>query len=251
MGGNGTAMPAERTGREHVRRSARTLPKVLVVEDDLPLAEGLVNILEAQGCEVVHTGSGEGAVAALAAAHFDALVLDIGLPGIDGFDVLGHLDPARDCAVLIVSAYDRVEQRVRGLDLGADDYLVKPFAVAELEARIRALLRRSQAQRNERIEVAGLAADLLGKRAWIGETPVNLTAREWSVLTRLLLRVGQVVGKEQLQQALGNDRQALSDNAIDVYISRLRVKLAGAGVSIRTLRGFGYMIEEPPVNRTK
>jgi DNA-binding response OmpR family regulator len=135
---------------------------------------------------------------------------------------------------------------VRGLDLGADDYLVKPFAIEELEARMRALLRRSQLHRNARVEVARLAVDLIGKRAWNGDAPLELTAREWSVLTQLLLRIGQVVSKEQLQQALGgSDEAALSDNAIEVYVSRLRVKLAGAGVVIRTLRGFGYMIEEP------
>ena len=251
MGENAIAAQAVGAEREPVRRADRPTPKILVVEDDLPLAEGLVRILEAQGYAVVHTGTGEAALAALAKAKFDALVLDIGLPGMDGFEVLSQLGPARSCAVLIVSAYDGVEQRVRGLDLGADDYLVKPFAVAEFEARVRALLRRGQAHRNERIEVAGLAVDLVGKRAWVDAAPVNLTAREWSVLTQLLLRVGQVVGKDQLQQALGGDRQSLSDNAIEVYVSRLRVKLAGAGVDIRTLRGFGYMIEEPLANRPK
>lgn len=232
-------------------RSAAAAPRILVVEDDLPLADGMVRVLQTQGYDVAHVASGEAALETLAAGDFDALVLDIGLPGLDGFEVLGRLDPARPCAVLVVSAYDRVEQRVRGLDLGADDYLVKPFAVEELEARVRALLRRNQARRNERIQLAGLAVDLIGKRAWIEEEAVELTAREWSVLTQLLLRVGQVVGKDQIQQALGGEQASLSDNAIEVYVSRLRAKLAGAGVSIRTLRGFGYMIEEPRSRRAK
>ncbi len=230
----------------------RAVPKakILVVEDDEVLAEGIVGVFAAQGHDVVRAASGEAALTAMAAASFDALVLDIGLPGIDGFEVMSRLDPAARCAVLIVSAYDRVEQRVRGLDLGADDYLVKPFAVEELEARVRALLRRSLAQRSARIELAALAVDLAGKRAWIDDAPLELTAREWSVLDELLTRVGQVVSKEQLQQALVGDGQALSDNAIEVYVSRLRVKLAKGGVNIRTLRGFGYMIEEPRPPRT-
>jgi DNA-binding response OmpR family regulator len=229
-----------------VGRAERPQQKVLVVEDDGPLAAGMVRVLETQGYAVETAASGEAALELLAQHEFDALVLDIGLPGIDGFELLARLDPARKCGVLIVSAYDRIEQRVRGLDLGADDYLVKPFAIEELEARMRALLRRSQLHRNARVEVARLAVDLIGKRAWNGAAPLELTAREWSVLTQLLLRIGQVVSKEQLQQALGgSDEAALSDNAIEVYVSRLRVKLAGAGVVIRTLRGFGYMIEEP------
>lgn len=246
MVGNATmSAPAPRGAGNVLRHSIQFRPRILVIEDDLALAAGLINVLETQNCSVVHCASGEGGLAALADGDFDALVLDIGLPGIDGFEFLSRLDPARKCGVLIVSAYDRIEQRVRGLDLGADDYLVKPFAVEELEARIRALLRRNQERRSARIEVAGLAVDLIGKRAWIGETAIDLTAREWSVLTQLLLRVGQVVGKDQIQQALGGDQQSLSDNAVEVYISRLRGKLVGAGVSIRTLRGFGYMIEEP------
>lgn len=233
--------PAQRGGDKRAAPKA----KILVVEDDAALAEGMVGVLAAQGHDVVRAASGEAALTAMAAASFDALVLDIGLPGIDGFEVMSRLDPAANCAVLIVSAYDRVEQRVRGLDLGADDYLVKPFAVEELEARMRALLRRSLAQRNARLEIGGLAVDLEGKRAWIDDAPLELTAREWSVLDLLLARIGQVVTKEQLQQALVGGGQPLSDNAIEVYVSRLRVKLANAGVNIRTLRGFGYMIEEP------
>ena len=236
------AVAAQRGG---VGRQTTAKAKILVVEDDLALADGMARVLGAQGHDVVRAESGEAALTAIAAAKFDVLVLDIGLPGIDGFEVMSRLDADVRCAVLIVSAYDRVEQRVRGLDLGADDYLVKPFAIEELEARLRALLRRSQAQRSARIELGSLSVDLVGKRAWIDDAALDLTAREWSVLDQLLTRVGQVVSKDQLQQALAGDHQALSDNAIEVYVSRLRVKLATAGVNIRTLRGFGYMIEEP------
>jgi two-component system OmpR family response regulator len=199
-----------------------TAAKILLVEDDLPLATGLVRVLADQGHTVRQVSTGEDALASVAVADYDLLVLDIGLPGIDGFEVLNRLDPQRQCAVLIISAYDSVDQRVRGLDLGADDYLVKPFAVEELEARVRALLRRGTARRTARIEIGKLSVDTTGKRSWIGETPLELTAREWSVLDLLLGRVGQVVSKDQIQQSLGKDIQSVSDNAIEVYISRLR-----------------------------
>ena len=244
MGLNAAGVPPQAALRGQPR-TPQWGAKILVVEDDLALADGMARMLGAQGYQVVQAASGEAALTALAAAHFDAMVLDLGLPGIDGFEVLNRRDPAENCAVLIVSAYDRVDQRVRGLDLGADDYLVKPFAIEELEARIRALLRRSQSQNSARLELGGLSVDFSGKRAWVDNSPLDLTAREWSVLDQLLTRVGQVVSKDQLQQVLAGDHQALSDNAIEVYISRLRVKLAGTGVTIRTLRGFGYMIEEP------
>jgi two-component system OmpR family response regulator len=222
-----------------------TAPSVLVVEDDRMMAESMAQILQAQGCAVVHANCGRAALQQLAAGAFDALVLDIGLPDIDGFEVLNRLPVERPYGVLIVSAYDRVDQRVRGLDLGADDYLVKPFASEEFEARMRALLRRSRTRRNKRIEIAGLAVDVAGKRAWVNEVAMELTAREWTVLMALLARIGQVVGKDQLQELLAGDRQSVTENAIEVYVSRLRTRLDGSGVNIRTLRGFGYMIEEP------
>lgn len=243
MAANAAEAPLQGAWRGQVRKTPARA-RVLVVEDDTALADGMLRMLAEQGYEVVHAASGEAALTALAAARFDVMVLDIGLPGIDGFEVMTRRDRAAECAVLIVSAYDRVDQRVRGLDLGADDYLVKPFAIEELEARIRALLRRSQAQRSAHLEFGGLAVDFSGKRAWVAGTPLDLTAREWSVLDQLLARVGQVVGKDQLQQVLAGDHQPLSDNAIEVYVSRLRVKLAGTGVNIRTVRGFGYMVEE-------
>lgn len=240
---------AARPVHASVRRAPSAVQRILVVEDDRPLAEGMIRILEGFGYAVSLAVSGEEALTAISDGDFDAMVLDIGLPGIDGFQVLEKIDPERNFAVLVVSAYDRVEQRVHGLNLGADDYLVKPFAIEEFEARIRALLRRSQLTRHARIELGDLVVDLVAKRAWISEEPLELTAREWSVLNLLLARIGQVVSKDQLQQTLGSDQQTLSDNAIEVYISRLRAKLGSAGVNIRTLRGFGYMIEEPRVVR--
>jgi len=245
MADNEASLPLTRA-RPGPARNLSQLPRtILVVEEDRLLAAELLTALDAQGYVVEHVTTGTEALETLVAADFDVLVLDMSLPDIDGFEMLSRLDPMRKCAVLAISTYDRVEERVRGLDLGADDYLVKPFAVEEFEARIRAILRRGQAQRDSRIEVAALAVDLVGKRAWIDGSSVDLTAREWSVLIQLLLRIGQVVSKAQILLMLGGDQQPLSDNAVEVYVSRLRVKLADAGINIRTLRGFGYMIEEP------
>ncbi len=220
--------------------------KILVVEDDQALADGVCRSLRRGGYTVDHAAAGGEAVAACARGHYDLVILDIGLPDFDGFEVMRQLRRVPGPgAICILTARDAVEDRVQGLDLGADDYLVKPFALAELEARVRALLRRSQAAQHARMEIGTLAVDLAGKRAWIGRKPLELTAREWAVLEFLLTRVGQVVSKAQLMQALCDWEQNLSDNAIEVYVSRLRAKLQDAGLAIRTVRGFGYMIEEP------
>lgn len=219
--------------------------KLLIVEDDLPLADGLAGALRSAGYEVEHVSTGNDALSACKARSFSLIVLDLGLPDMTGFDVLAKLERARQGGVLILTALDGVDERVRGLDLGADDYMVKPFALAELEARVRALLRRVEAGEDTRLQIGRLCVDVAGKRAWIGDEALDLTAREWGVLVQLLRRVGQVVSKQQLQNAIQSWDEVLSDNAIEVYVSRLRAKLQGGGVSIRTLRGFGYMIEEP------
>ncbi|HEX8986801.1 MAG TPA: response regulator transcription factor [Rhodocyclaceae bacterium] len=219
--------------------------RVLVVEDDRAMAEVMMRMLQGQGCIVEHVDCGTAALQRLKGGDFDALVLDIGLPDLDGFAVLDRLGTDRRFGVLVVSAYDRVDQRVRGLDLGADDYLVKPFAAEEFEARVRAVLRRGGARRTQRLAIGQLTVDTVGKRAWVADAALEMTAREWTVLLTLLERIGQVVGKDQLQQALAGDRESLTENAIEVYVSRLRTRLAESGVTIRTLRGFGYMIEEP------
>lgn len=219
--------------------------KILIVEDDLPLAEGLAGALKGAGYDVLHVANGQGALEACRAQRFAVVILDLGLPDMSGFEVLSKIERARQGAVLILTALDGVEERVRGLDLGADDYMVKPFALVELEARVRALLRRTESGDDSRIQMGRLCVDLAGKRAWIGEAALDLTAREWGVLVQLLRRTGAVVSKQQLQNAIQSWDEVLSDNAIEVYVSRLRAKLQGCGVEIRTLRGFGYMIDEP------
>jgi two-component system OmpR family response regulator len=223
--------------------------RLLIVEDDAPLASGLQRILEAEGHAVDVTARGEEAVVAASNEKFDLVILDIGLPQMDGFEVLRRLrtsvsDKSGPTPVLVLTARDAVEDRVRGLDLGADDYMVKPFAMPELTARVRALLRRSQAHGGPRIANGPLTLDTVARRAFLRNEPLELAAREWAVLEVLLAKVEKIVSKEAIIQAVAGWGDDLSPNAIEVYVSRLRSKLEPAGIKIRTVRGFGYMLEE-------
>lgn len=219
--------------------------RILIVEDDASLAAGISRILQAEGYAVDVMKSGEHAALATEQESFDLMILDVGLPGIDGFEVLrrtragGHALP-----VLILTARDALDDRVRGLDLGADDYMAKPFAMPELAARVRALIRRGQSQSGPRVVHGPLVLDTNARRATLQGEPLELAAREWAVLEVLLGRVEKIVSKESIIQALASWGEELSLNAIEVYVSRLRAKLEPAGVRIRTVRGFGYMLEE-------
>jgi two-component system OmpR family response regulator len=220
--------------------------RVLIVEDDKALADGLMRTLRQSGYAVDHAETGELALRACAEEHYDLVVLDLGLPKMDGFDVLRQLRrDGRAGSILILTAHDAEADRVRGLDLGADDYVTKPFSVPELEARVRALIRRSQAVKSPLLRIGGLTVDSVARRASIGTEQLDLTPREWAVLEYLLMRVGQVVSKEHMLQAMCSWDDSLTHNAIEVYISRLRSKLQHAGIKIRTVRGFGYMVEDP------
>jgi two-component system, OmpR family, response regulator len=221
--------------------------RLLIVEDDAPLASGLQRILEAEGHAVDVTPRGEEAVLAASQEKFDLVILDIGLPHMDGFEVLRRLRAGSSggpMPVLVLTARDAVDDRVRGLDLGADDYMVKPFAMPELTARVRALLRRFQAHGGPRIAHGPLQLDTVARRAFLRNEPLELAAREWAVLEVLLARVEKIVSKEAIIQAVAGWGDDLSPNAIEVYVSRLRSKLEPAGIKIRTVRGFGYMLEE-------
>ena len=219
--------------------------RLLIVEDDGSLAAGLARALGLEGHAVEHLDSGERALARMAETRFDLVVLDIGLPGIDGFEVLRRLRLAGHAMpVLVLTARDAVGDRVHGLDLGADDYMTKPFALPELAARVRALIRRGQADAGPRTSHGPLELDRAGRRAYLAGVPLELAAREWAVLQILLEKVEKVVSKESFIESLTNWEEDLSSNAIEVYISRLRAKLEPSGIRIRTVRGFGYMLEE-------
>ncbi|SEN12821.1 DNA-binding response regulator, OmpR family, contains REC and winged-helix (wHTH) domain [Duganella sp. CF517] len=220
---------------------------VLVVEDDTVLADGLSRVLGGHGMVVEVVGDGAQADALLQrAAQAEVIVLDIGLPGIDGFEVVRRLRArGSQVPVLLLTARDAIEDRVRGLELGADDYLVKPFATAELVARIKALARRN-APKPTVLALGELALDLSAKRARVRDKSVELSVREWAVLEYLLQHGARVVSKQQIIEAILPWGDDLTLNAVEVYISRLRLKIADAGVSIRTIRGFGYMLELAP-----
>jgi len=218
---------------------------VLLVEDDASLSDGIARILLGAGHTVEARASGGDALEATRSRRFDLMLLDIGLPGIDGYEVLRRLRSAQDATpVLVLTARDHINERVYGLDLGADDYLAKPFAMAELGARVRALLRRAQMRSSPRITHGPLSMDKAARRAYLAGEQLDLTAREWAVLEVLLQKVEKIVSKDSIIQWVAGWDGELSPNAVEVYVSRLRAKLEPAGIRIRTVRGFGYMLEE-------
>jgi DNA-binding response OmpR family regulator len=215
---------------------------LLLVEDDADLRRTLHQSLRLAGYAVDVAGDGYAAEAALAGRDYMLMVLDLGLPQLDGLDVLRRLRERRSTLpVLVLTARDGVEQRVRGLRLGADDYLAKPFALQELEARLEALARRAAGGYQPLVN-GPLQLDL-GQGALLGGVPLDLPQRELSVLEALMQRPGQVVQKSRLSQKLGDRNGALGSNAVEVYVHRLRRKLEPAGIVIRTIHGVGYALE--------
>jgi len=216
----------------------------LIAEDDAILADGLTRSLRQSGYAVDAVDNGAEADSALVGTEFDLLILDLGLPRLGGLDVLKRLR-ARDShvPVLILTALDGVQDRVRGLDLGADDYLAKPFELAELEARVRALTRRGAAGAPTLYRHGPLTYDQVGRVAQINNEPLDLPARELALLEVLMQRAGRMVSKEQLVDHLCQWGEEVSTNAIEVYVHRLRKKLEPGAVKIATVRGLGYCLE--------
>jgi len=215
--------------------------RTLVVEDDALLADGLTRILKRSGHVVDQVRTGIQADNALRITSFELVVLDVGLPDMDGFEVLRRLRSRRSMAnVLIVTARGRIEERVQGLDLGADGYLTKPFSVMEFEARVRSLSRRTSSP-SASIMVRGLSVDLEAKRVKVNDVAIELNVREWALLEIFLTRPERVLSKEQIARQLASGGDPLSANAIEVYVSRLRSKLEASGIRIRTVRGLGYI----------
>ena len=219
--------------------------RILVAEDDAILAEGVARTLRQSGYAVDWVQNGAEADSALETDDFDLLILDIGLPKKSGFDVLKRLR-ARESRVpvLILTALDGVNDRVRGLDAGADDYLAKPFELAELEARVRALTRRGMAGGPTLLRHGALTYDQVGRVARLDGEALELSAREVSLLEIFLQRAGRLVSKDQLVSHLCEWGEEVSPNAIEVYVHRLRKKLEPGGVRIVTVRGLGYSLEK-------
>ena len=217
--------------------------RILLAEDDPLLGEALAKHLTHGGHAVDWVRDGAAADAALRAQSFDLVVLDLGLPRLPGRDVLRNMrQRALATPVLIITAADAIADRVAGLDAGADDYLTKPFALAELEARIRALIRRSHGHDQNVLVNGPLAFDTAARTATVAGCNVELSSRELAVLELLLMRCGRVIAKEQFVEHLCGWDQDVTDNAIEVYVHRLRRKLEPAGVHVQTVRGLGYCL---------
>ncbi|HTV78584.1 MAG TPA: response regulator transcription factor [Steroidobacteraceae bacterium] len=220
--------------------------RILVVEDNDLVADALTLGLQAAGFAVDRSASAEAAQHALAAEHFDLLVVDVGLPGEDGLSLVRRLrGQGSTQPVLILTARDTLAIKVEALNLGADDFLLKPFEQDELTARCRALIRRAHLYAGEQVNLGRLRLDVAGRTLRIDGEPVELTGREWLVLECLVMSSNRVVSKERLQQAIAGFDQALTPNAVEVYVSRVRAKVGDAAV-IRTVRGLGYRLDEPP-----
>jgi two-component system OmpR family response regulator len=221
--------------------------RILVTEDDQSLAEALCFALGQAGYAVDRVSNGVDADEALKSDVFGLLILDLGLPRLDGFEVLRRMRRRNTVLpVLILSAREQPEEKVAGLDLGADDYLVKPFSVNELLARVRALLRRGRDAAPPVVTYGSLSYDTIGRTAAVGGQALALSLHETGVLEVLLHRFGRVVSKEQLVEQLYSYDREVSQNAIEVYVHRVRKKLAGAGINVRTLYGRGYQLDYVP-----
>ncbi len=218
--------------------------RLLVVEDNDRLAETLTSLLRGEGHAVDLVTNGEDADATLAAEGFDLVILDLGLPGMDGLDVLRRLrDRRAETAVLILTGRGALDDRVKGLDLGADDYLTKPFEIEEFDARVRALLRRRARAAGASLVVGELVFDVSARTASLQGAALDLPKRELDLLEALMVRGGRVTSKPELVEAISAFDGSVSESAIELYVSRLRRKLEPRGVRIRALRGIGYILE--------
>ncbi len=219
--------------------------RILIVEDDPLLADGLTRSLRQAEFTVDCLHDGEQADHVLSTQSYDLVILDLELPKLDGFQLLKRLRRRGTMMpVLVLTARDALADRVKGLDLGADDYLTKPFDLPELEARVRALIRRGQSGGHPVLTHGQLTLDIAGRRATLAGSPLELSAREFGVLEVLMLRSGRVVNKDQVAEQLYGWDDEVGSNAIEVYVHRLRKKLEPAGVVIRTIRGLGYLLEK-------
>lgn len=230
------------------------MSSLLIVEDDELLRDGLSAQLAQAGHTVTSAADGASAQAQLTSHRFDGVILDLGLPKVSGMEVLRWLRKRLPALpVLILTARDGVDDRVEGLNAGADDYLTKPFSMAELQARLAGMLRRSRLPAfGGSLEMTShcakrLRVDATLPQAWVGDEPMELTQREWALLSLLVTQAGQVVSREDVlanwQSEPTDSAGGVGSNALEVYIHRLRRKLVDSGLNIRNVRGLGYMLE--------
>jgi two-component system OmpR family response regulator len=218
--------------------------RILLVEDDTVLADGLMHVLGQSGYAVTVAASGGYAESALLTQSFDLVILDLGLPDMGGCELLRRLRARKNpVPVLVLTARDGLDDRIKGLEWGADDYMVKPFDLRELEARINALIRRRYGGFGD-LKVGRLTLDAMNRQVLVDEMPIILSAREYGVLEALLIQAGRVVSKDRIAQRLSAGNEELGDNAIEVYVHRLRKRMEAFGVKIRTVRGLGYLLEK-------
>ncbi|NEX59542.1 response regulator [Noviherbaspirillum galbum] len=218
--------------------------RILLVEDDSMIGEGVRTFLRQEGYVVDWVRNGELADTVLSTEHVDLVLLDLGLPGRDGMDVLRRMRARKDgTPVIVVTARDEVADRIRGLDAGADDYLVKPFDLDELSARARSALRRAAGQADTIIEAHGVRVNLATREVALDGQPVNLSAREYALVEALMLRPGQVLSRAQLEDRLYGWGGEVESNTVEVYVHAVRRKL-GSGF-IRNVRGVGYYVPRP------
>lgn len=217
---------------------------ILLIEDDAVLADGLIHTLSGSGYVVTVATTGSYAQQLLTAQDFDLIVLDLGLPDMDGLELLRKIRQRKlPLPIMILTARDSVNDRIIGIEQGADDYMSKPFELKELEARIHALIRRCYGGFNDVIVLGKLTLEPRNHRLSVDGQPLALSAREYGVLEILLLQAGKVVSKDRIAQRLAVDDDALTDNAVEIYIHRLRKRLEPYCVMIRTVRGLGYLLE--------
>ena len=218
--------------------------RILLIEDDELVADAVVRGLSIAGFTVDHAASAQSGRAALRTEHFDLAVVDIGLPDTDGLSLLGVMrNEGTAMPVLMLTARDTLADKIRAFELGADDFLMKPFEQAELAARCRALIRRASLTPSGVVRLGGLTIDLNGHQLQVNGAVVELTRREWLVLESLAHNLGRIVTKDRLMQALAGWEQDLTPNAVETHVSRLRAKLGSAAV-IRAIRGLGYRLDE-------
>jgi DNA-binding response OmpR family regulator len=228
--------------------------RILLIEDDVVLRDVMVSFLRDAGHRVDVAGTLEDADQLWQMAGFDAVLLDLNLPhsanprsGLgSGLTALRAARARGDhTPVLVLTARNRTDERIAGLNAGADDYLGKPFDLAEVEARLRAVVRRTTGTQDQ-VQVGGLSLDRLNRRFGVHGQPLEMPAREFEVLWELMTPAGRVVSKREMAEKLSDLEDYLGDNALEAFISRLRKKLVGSGVRIRTLRGLGYLLEAEP-----